>query len=141
MFFEVKNNYMKTHENGQVKKTTEVYLVKAESFKEAETKVEDYAHIYGIRDFTIKGIRIVNLSEVILSGGSGYYSIRISFITLDENTGREKVRSVNMLVSADNIEHAKQVINIAMKDSMIDYRIVSIKESKIIDTIGWEDVN
>lgn len=53
----------------------------------------------------------------------------------------KKVRSVNMLVSADNIEHAKQVINIAMKDSMIDYRIVSIKESKIIDTIGWEDVN
>lgn len=136
MYFEAKINYVKTHENGQVKKTTEVYLVKAESFTEAETKVEYYAQVYGIQDFTIKGIRIVNLSELFLnSGGSGYFNIVLTCITLDENRGHEKMKRVNVLVEADNIEHAKRVLTEGMRGTMIDYRIAAIKESNITDII------
>lgn len=136
MYFEAKINYVKPHENGRFNKTTEVYLVKAESFTEAETKVRDYAYIYGIHDFTIKAIRIVNLSELFLdSGGSGYFNIVLSCITLDENRGYEKMKRVNVLVTADNIEHAKRVLTEGMKGTMIDYRIAAIKESNITDII------
>lgn len=138
MNFEVKLTYARTCYDGIVRKVTEAYLINAEAFTDAEFKMGKYAEAYGIYDWSIRSIRIVNYVELFNDeDGDCYFDVSLNIITINERTGREKKCSIKVLVLANDIEHAKAVLSIGMKGSLVDYRIAAIKESKMIDTIGF----
>lgn len=140
MIYEVKTTCKKTLENGLEKKMTESYLVKAETFAEAELKMGDYAVMYILRDFSVQSIRKSRFSEIFCEEkADSYYEFQIAIITLDERTGREKQAKKKILINAEYMEGAKLHLKEKMKNLMMDYRILSIKESLIMDIVNFDE--
>ena len=139
MNYEVKIKCNKTQENGKDKKVSEEYLVRnAELFGKAEEFIiKEMQSLYG--DFSVSSIKKSKYVEIDLAhGGDRYFSCKVVFITLDEKTNKESNTSELMLVSADNIGNAKTYLEELMKDTLVDYKIDTIKETKLIDVYDVE---
>ena len=134
-YFEVKITFDKTLENGKEKKVTELYLVDAVSFTEAEMKINAFAVL---PNFKVKSIRKSNVSEIVNSINSeytSYFKCKLNFITLDEKSGKEKKTAVYMLVDAETLDKAKALLVEYMKGAMADYSIEKIEETKLMAVI------
>ena len=135
-YFEVKITFDKTLENGKEKKVSELYLVDAVSFTEAETKIT--AEFSPLPNFKVKSIRPYKVAEIVNKTNlddSRYFKCKLNFISLDEKSGLEKKTAVNMLVNATTLDVAKSNLVNHMKGTMADYSIEKIEETKIIDVI------
>ena len=135
-YFEVKITFDKTLENGKEKKVSELYLVDAVSFTEAETKIT--AEFASLPNFKVKSIRQYKVAEIVNKTNlddSRYFKCKLNFITLDEKSGLEKKTSVNMLVNATTLDEAKSNLVNHMKGTLSDYSIEKIEETKLMAVI------
>ena len=135
-YFEVKITFDKTLENEKEKKVTELYLVDAVSFTEAETKIT--AEFSPLPNFKVKSIRQYKVAEIVNKTNlddSRYFKCKLNFITLDEKSGAEKKTAVYMLVNAENLDKAKTMLVEYMKCTMSDYSIEKIEETKLMAVI------
>ena len=135
-WFEVKFQYEKTQDDGMQKKVTEPYVVDALSFSEAETKIIEEMKIYISGDTDVKAITRAPYKEIFFDereSADKFYKAKLDFITIDERTEKEKKSTVTYLVQADTLDGAKKNIMEVMDDTMIDYIIQSIAETKIMD--------
>lgn len=135
-WFETKVQYDKVQEDGMQKKVTELYVVDALSFTEAESAITEEMTPYISGDYKIKNITPANYHEVFFSDSmedDKWYKAKLAFITIDEKTEKEKRSIVHYLVQARSTDTAQQAINDVMSKSMIDYETVSISETKILD--------
>ena len=135
-YFEVKITFDKTLENGKEKKVSELYLVDAVSFTEAEAKIT--AEFSPLPNFKVKSIRQYKVAEIVNKTNlddSRYFKCKLNFITLDEKSGNEKKTSAYMLVDAETLDKAKALLVEHMKSTMSDYSIEKIEETKIIAVI------
>lgn len=138
-WFECKISYEKMMEDGRLKKATEPYLVDALSFTEAEARIVEEAKVFISGEFIVKDIKRARLSETFLGEGDKYYKVKVSYITLDERTGREKKTPAYMLVQASTIDEAKSRLAEGMKGTMSDYVVESITETKVVDVFPYEE--
>ena len=135
-YFEVKITFDKTLENGKEKKVSELYLVDAVSFTEAEAKIT--AEFSPLPNFKVKSIRQYKVAEIVNKTNlddSRYFKCKVNFITLDEKSGAEKKTAVYMLVDAETLDKAKALLVEYMKSTMADYSIEKIEETKIMAVI------
>ena len=135
-YFEVKITFDKTLENGKEKKVSELYLVDAVSFTEAEAKIT--AEFSPLPNFKVKSIRQYKVAEIVNKTNlddSRYFKCKLNFITLDEKSGAEKKTAVYMLVDAETLDKAKALLVEHMKGTMADYFIEKIEETKIMAVI------
>lgn len=124
----------KTMENGAIKKVTEPYLVDAISFTEAEARIIEEVAPYIIGDFTVSAVKKSNISEIFWDeSGDRWYQVKAAFITLDEKTGIEKRSITVFMVQASDFKNAYNNFTQSMKGTMVDFEIVSITETPIID--------
>lgn len=135
-WFETKIRYDKTVEDGSQKPVTEQYVVDALSFTEAENEVIEEMSVYISGDYKITNIKPDPYHEIFFSDKANddkWYKAKLQFITLDEKTEKEKRSNVNYLVQAGNLPMAVKYIDEVMGGTMIDYDIVSIAETQIMD--------
>lgn len=135
-WFETKIRLDKTLEDGTQKKVTELYVVEALSFTEAEAKTIAVAKDYCSGDYSVKNITPATYHEIFFSENGKddkWYKAKLQFITIDEKTEKEKHSDVFYLVQGNSTESAQKNINEVMGHTMIDYVIVSIVETKILD--------
>lgn len=138
-WFECKISYEKMMENGMQKKVTEPYLVDALSFTEAEARIIEEIRPFISGEFTVSDIKRARLSEVFFNeNGDLYYKVKINFLTIDEQSGREKKTPAYMLVQASTIDEAKNNLTEGMKGTLADYVVESIKETNIVDVFPYE---
>ena len=137
-WFECKISYVKMMEDGRLKKATEPYLVDALSFTEAEARIVEEAKVFISGEFIVKDIKRARLSETFLGEGDKYYKVKVSYITLDAQSGREKKTPAYMLVQASTIDEAKSRLAEGMKGTMSDYVVESITETKVVDVFPYE---
>lgn len=138
-WFEVKVRYEKVMENGSQKKVTEPYLVEALSFTEAEARVINEVTPYISGEFSIVAIKKNNLSEIFWNeDGDYWFKVKVNFITIDENTCKEKKKASYIMVQAKDLRDAAKVFDEGMKGTMSDYQIANIKETSIIDIFRYE---
>lgn len=109
----------------------EFYIVGAHSIFEAVTKINERLQNIDEIESAVKK----NYAELILNDKEKFYEIKVAFITLDEKAGKEKRTHVNMLVQASSIDDAKSEHDEYMKDTLSDYEVVAVRETKIIDVI------
>ena len=139
-WFECKVTYEKMMENGMQKKVTEPYLVDALSFTEAEARIIEEIQPYITGDFTIKTVSKAKISETFFNDkGDRFYKSKVNYITLDEKSGMEKKTSVKMIAQARTLKEAIQLLEEAMKSTIIDYSIAEVKETNIIDVFTFEE--
>lgn len=138
-WFECRISYEKMMENGMQKKVTEPYLVDALSFTEAEARIIEESRPFINGEFVVTDIKRARLSEIFFNKyGDKYYKVKINYITLDAQSGREKRTPAYMLVQASTIEEAKDRFENGMKGTLSDYVVESIKETKIMDVYPYE---
>lgn len=141
-WFETKIRLDKVQEDGAQKKVTELYVVEATSFTEAEAKIIAVAKDYTSGEFSVKNITPTSYHEIFFSENSKddkWYKAKLQFITIDEKTEKEKHQTVYYLVQGSSTESAQKNINEVMGHTMIDYVIVSIVETKILDVFEHTD--
>lgn len=137
-YFECAVRYDKTAENGLVKKVTEVYCVKAESFATAEERIIEETAGYASGDYEVKNITPAPYSEIFYDdGGDIYFRAKLQFATIDEVTGREKVTSTVFLVCAKDFPTALATVQKVMDAGGLDYRTAQLSETKILQV--YED--
>lgn len=140
-YLECKIRYEKTMENGMIKKVTELYLVDALSFTEAEARIIEEITPFISGEFTVSDIKRANYSELFFSdeeNADKWFACKLEFITLDEKTGIEKKTKTNVLVQAADLRDAMAKLTDGMKNTMADYNAVCIKETAIMDVYPYE---
>ena len=118
VWFETKIRYEKTMEDGMQKKVSESYVVDALSFTEAENTIIEEMRVYISGEFKVTDLKQAAYGEIFFSDADAddkWYKSRLQFITIDEKTEKEK-----------RIEEV-------MGGTLIDYVIVSIQETQIMD--------
>ena len=134
--FETTVRYERQTEDAGQKKVNEVYVVDALSFGEAEEVITKEMEPYVTGEFEVKNITPASYGEIFFSENDSddrWYKAKLSFITIDEKTAKEKRSTVNFLVQAATFNAAVKNIDDAMGKSMIDYVIANISETKIMD--------
>ena len=135
-FFEVKVQYQKMQEDGKEKKVTEQYVVEAMSFTEAETRIAEEMLPYTDGDFDIVSEKIAPYNEIFLSDNSTddkWFVSKVSFITIDEKTAKEKKQTFRYLVQARTSELAMDYTKEMFSHGMSDYRIDAVKDTPTLD--------
>ena len=135
-FFEVKIQYQKILENCKEKKVTEQYVVEALSFTEAESRIAEEMLPYTDGDLDVVSEKIAPFNEILLSDNSTddkWFVSKVSFITIDEKTAKEKKQTFRYLVQASTSEIALDYTKEMLSHGMSDYSIDSVQDTQTLD--------
>lgn len=135
-WFECKIRYEKMMEDGMQKKVTELYVVDALSFTEAESAITEEMSSYISGEFEVRDIKKAAYGEIFFSdepSADRWYKAKLQFITIDDKSGKEKKSNVNYLVHAATFNGAVHNIDEVMGKTMIDYVVASVAETQIMD--------
>lgn len=135
-WFETKVKYQKTMEDGSEKVVSEAYVVDALSFTEAESAIIDEMSVYVSGELKVSGIGKAGYGEIFFSDvddDDKWYKAKLQFITIDEKSEKEMRSNVTYLVQAKSLARALRYIDEVMGKTMIDYDVVGLNETKLMD--------
>lgn len=135
-WFETKVKYDKMLDNGLIKSVKEQYVFDSLTFTEAEGKTIEELSAFISGDFKVVDIKPASYKEIVFSENENddkYYKVKIAFITIDEKTEKEKRENIYYLVQASDLPGAVTNIQSVMRSSMMDYVLVSVTETTILD--------
>ncbi len=137
-WYQGKIRYQKVDEKDRTIKITEVYLVDAVSYTDAEARVYDTV-ASNTPDFQLFGLSRMKLSEVFfVDGGSEtWYKLKVNFISFDEKAQKEKRTPFNMLINAENPLEAYNLLSERL-GTVEDYQITDINITNILEVIPYE---
>ena len=141
LWFECKVSYEKVMEDGIQKKVTELYVVDALSYTEAEERIIKEMSSYISGEFDIADLKKAQYKEVFFSDGElddKWYKARLAFISIDSKTEKEKRSMASYLVQAHTLDGAVKNINEMMSSTMIDYEKSNIAETKVLDVFEYK---
>lgn len=135
-WFETKIRYEKMMDDGKQKMVTELYVVDALSFTEAEASIIEEMSSYISGEFKVTGISQSSYGEIFFSDvdtDDRFFKVKLQFITIDEKTEKEMRSNVIYLVQAHTLQQAIKNIEEVMGGTMIDYAIAAVQETQIMD--------
>lgn len=134
IWFEVSVAYKKMMEDGAEKKVTEVIVVDAVSFAEAEKRCLKELGSLVRGGIDVKNINPAPYKSVFFDekDGDKWFKAKLSFISYDETSGKEKRSNSTYLVQANTFAEALRNIEKFM-DGGNDYVTANISETKILD--------
>ena len=137
-YFEVKVKMQKTQEDGTQKKVSEQYVVEAATFGEAEQRAIENLKPYIEGEFSVTDIKIAGYAQIV--GGDGnadkYFKAKVTFVAMDETTGKEKKTSELYLVQSETLESAESDVKNFLNDN--NTTISSISETAILDVFSLD---
>lgn len=137
-WYECKVKYTKTHETGEQKLTSELYLLDAVSYTEAESRIIQEMKAYTSEELMITNIKLANFSEVHpVENSDRWFKVKVSLVIIDEKSGKEKKSNIYLLVQGNDVKEAYENTIQAMENTMGDYSIPAISESPILDVFPY----
>ncbi len=141
-WFECKVAYERQAEAMGMKKVSELYLVSAMSFTEAEERIiKEISPLVSIGELEVTNIKRVKFAELFLTSrteADRYFKARVNFITIDEKSGSEKKAGVNILVQSEDFATAVSTLVKEMENQLSEYEIASISDTQILDVMQYE---
>lgn len=137
-WFECKVSLKRTLDDGLQKQVKETYIVDALNYTDAESRLLKELHPYG--DVNIESIKFCAAKEIVdtHNPNDGYwYKVKIALITVDESAGKEKKVNVPLYVRAADFRSALANTEDHMKSSVMDYSVLSIVETNIMDVFEY----
>lgn len=138
-WFETKCCYRKIDENGRERKVTELYLLDAVSFTDAEARItkEMQERVRG-GEFEVTGVNPSKITEVIAQEeGQWWYKARISLVTIDEIKGKEVKVNQYFLVNADSFKDALLRLEEGLSYILVPFEIISLQVTPICDVFPY----
>ena len=142
MWFECKIRYEKVMEDGTPKKVNEVYVIDALSFSEAEERIMEEMSSYISGEIELADVKIAPYKEIFFADSNladKWFKVKVVYITIEERTQREKRMPVMVLVNAGNINSAIKNTDEVMGNTMIDYVVTVVQETKIFDVFEYKN--
>lgn len=138
IWYECKVKYRKTNDAGIQKVVTEPYLVDALSYTEAEKRINEEMSAYISEEFKITSIKTANFSEIHpFENCDRWFKSKIALVAYDEESGKERITNIYILLQANDIKEAYDNTIEVMKNTMGDYTIPMISESPIVDVFPY----
>ena len=140
-WFEAKIRFEKTMEDGMPKKVTELYVIDALSWGEAEQRILKEMSSFVSGEIEIVDLKIAAYKEIFFADSDmadKWYKVKLAFITIDEKTDKEKRTPVCYLVNAGAINSAIKNIEEVMSGTMIDYNTLNVSETSIMDVFEYK---
>ena len=137
-WYQGKIRYQKVDEKDRTIKITEIYLVDAVSYTDAEARIYETV-ASNTPDFQLFGLSRMKLSEIFfVDGGSEtWYKLKVNFISFDEKAQKEKRTPFNMLINAENPLEAYNLL-VERLGTVEDYQITDINITNILEVIPYE---
>jgi len=133
-----KVKYVKQFEDGRLKRVNEMYLIDAMSFTEVEARVANEIAPAIKNDYVIDSIAKKEYSDVFLYDDSDtWHEAKLKYISVDADSGREKVVTQKFLVTAHTTKEAYDRMVESLKGMMVSYEIPSVRETKIVDVMPY----
>jgi Domain of unknown function (DUF4494) len=128
-----KIQYQKETEAGQLKIHHEAYLIDAVSYTEAETRLFEKMEKQS-PDFKLKSLVPMKLSEVFFmeSGSEIWYKAKVSYISFNERTQKEKRTPHIMLMNGENPKEVFEGLKERL-GNLNDYQITDINITPIME--------
>lgn len=124
---------------GKDKKVTLPFLVDALSFTEAEAVITKEMRSVVSGEFSIKTITPTKYTDIFFfDNGDCWYKCKVGFISVNEETGKEKKVSNLMLVEAVSVKDAFEKLQKSLKGMTVDFNAVLISETQIQDIFLYE---
>jgi hypothetical protein len=137
-WFECKVKYVKVDDDGRERKVSEVYLVDAVTFTDAETRIIQNVQTMVRGEFVVDNIKKSNIIEIFPhETGEWWYKAKIGIVTIDENAGKEKKINNYFLVAADDIKEALQRLEDGLSYILVPYQTTSLAISTIVDVFPY----
>lgn len=120
-------------QTGKEVKMNPTYLVDAFSVTDAEaTLTEMLTQIVRDNTFVIKSCTGVKYIEVLNNENfDDWYKCKVSFMAIDENSGKEKKISDYMLVKGGNCHDALKEVEACLNSGCFEYEVLSVQKSPI----------
>lgn len=133
--FECRVRYTKRDEfSGKEKRVTEPYLFDALTYTEAENRVAETMSQYISGDFQLVSVRKTRYADIITSeDGDRWFNVRVSFLIVDEDTGKEKRLKQLILTQASNIKDAIDKTVEGLNGNTPDFEVHQAAETMIMD--------
>lgn len=135
MFYQVNINLVKDNSDGTTQKAKQQYIIVCETPEEATAKARQEATPYtheGLGEMQITSCKEIKLDSIDFRDKPAdfFFKVGTKLSIMDEN-GKEKFKTVYSLVEADTIKEALHSIMFTLDGSHIDYEIVSIVRTNI----------
>ena len=137
-FYEVTSRIERTSEDDMQKVVKDTIVVSAVSFSDAEKKATEFydevvnlEKVCAIKESTYREY----VKRTDIEPNLSFYKVTVGMITINEVTGKEKTTKVAYLVDAGSTKEAEDVINKMFSGTLIDYKIISIKETNVTDIV------
>lgn len=140
-WFECKIKYERAMDNGVMKKFNEPYLVDALNFTEAERRIIEEIAPFMTGEFQVSDIKRARYAEIFETSDESadrWFKAKLTFVTLDEKSGKEKKSSHNVLVQCSDLRNAVKRLDEGMKGSMMDYVISSMTETMLMGVFHYK---
>ena len=135
-FFECKAKFVATDEDGKEKNKSEQYLVNAVNFTDAESTTIKYLEENISGSSTVMAIKRSSIDEVVNVSDEGkYYLAKVRFVSIDEDSGKPKQATIQLLIQADTPNQTLDAVKEHTKDWVVDVQVVQVSESKIVDVV------
>lgn len=134
--------------NGQQKKVTELYLVDALTFTEAEARIIEKVKGEVSEDVEVISLKITNYSEVITGNGDAderdnagderaeksdrWFRVKVNYYPESANGSPKKVPSYYIL-NAEDMDDAHKVLADFLRGTVTDYDVATLDETRVID--------
>lgn len=141
-WFEAKVKYVKVGEDGRERKVSEMYLLDAMSYTEAESRIVSEMEMIVKGDYNIASLKKSNISEVVTSEDETddrWYKAKIAIIDADEVSGKEKSSYQYYLVAAADTNRALENIEKALATFVVPYEVAGINDTKFMDVFPYFD--
>ncbi|AFK02114.1 hypothetical protein Emtol_0963 [Emticicia oligotrophica DSM 17448] len=137
-WYQGKIRYQRVDEKDKTVKITEVYLVDAVSYTDAEARIYETV-ASNTPDFQLVGLSRMRLHEVFFvdEGSEKWFKVKVNFVSFDEKAQKEKRTAYNMLINADNPLLAYQLISERL-GTVEDYEITDINITNILEVVPYE---
>lgn len=141
-WFEAKVKYVKVGEDGRERKVSEMYLLDAMSYTEAESRIVSEMEMIVKGDYNIASLKKSNISEVVTSEDERddrWYKAKVAIVDAEEVSGREKRSFQYSLVAASDTNRALENLNKALATFVVPWEVASIADTQFMDVLPYEE--
>lgn len=138
-WFQCTVKYAKETEEGLLKSISEKYLVDAVSFTEAEAIIYDRLGEQIRGDFQVTHMSKSNIVDVFHYEDSDYwFKGKIKYMIADVDSGKEKIVTQFMLVTASDVPQAHERIQESLSNMLVSFQVPDVVASPIVEVFPYE---
>ena len=139
-WFEAKVKYVKVGEDGKEKKVSELYLLDAVSYTEAESRITEELRKMIKGNFNIVGLKKSNITELVESNDENddkWFRSTVAIIDADQISGKEKKSNQYFLVAGSDINSALSNLQKSLSTYVVPFEIPSVKDTNFVDVFPY----